>query len=299
VREKHITHYLTRECLEPGADFKIFSYTHRAGGTPWHDHEFFELVYVTEGTGIHTTLRRKSRVRPGSVLCINRAEAHYYTPKTPLTVINVLFTKAFIVKELSLLPVHLRESTGISLFLSGAGGGFQFFQLCASDFVRLRRILDQVLIAYRERKKYSDEIVKIKFLELLTETHRMHESGKSRAGSRVSNRRNEWVDKAVAYMHENYKNKISLTQVAAVTPYHPAYFSALFRRQTGFSVVGYITEYRIHKVCELLANTQKSVLEIAGVAGFNTLSLFNRTFRAIAGTSPLNYRRRFLTGPSG
>jgi AraC-like DNA-binding protein len=83
-----------------------------------------------------------------------------------------------------------------------------------------------------------------------------------------------------------------LEEIAKEIKLVPVYFSAFFRKATGYSVFEYINEYRIYKACELLKETKKPVLEIAYETGYNSISLFNRLFRRITGISPRKYRNQ-------
>jgi AraC-like DNA-binding protein len=90
---------------------------------------------------------------------------------------------------------------------------------------------------------------------------------------------------------ERYAGKVTLAEISSSVGLVPAYFSALFHKLTGYSVFEYLNEYRIYKACELLAKTKKPVLELAYETGFNSISLFNRTFKHLTGKTPLKYRR--------
>ncbi|WP_245809841.1 helix-turn-helix transcriptional regulator [Cohnella massiliensis] len=76
-------------------------------------------------------------------------------------------------------------------------------------------------------------------------------------------------------------------------PYISAsYLSRIFYRFTGFHFREYVTVVRIREAQRLLAETQLQVQEVAGKMGFEHMSHFNRTFKRIAGITPLQYRKR-------
>jgi AraC-like DNA-binding protein len=60
-----------------------------------------------------------------------------------------------------------------------------------------------------------------------------------------------------------------------------ATFGRAFPRLFGKTFVKYLAEVRIEQVCTLLAETERSVTEVAIGAGFGSLSNFNRQFLAL------------------
>jgi len=63
----------------------------------------------------------------------------------------------------------------------------------------------------------------------------------------------------------------------------------------------FVNGYRIEAAKAALAapeNAHRTILEIAYDVGFASLGPFNKTFRAITGTSPRDYRRKVLDDPS-
>jgi AraC-like DNA-binding protein len=76
-----------------------------------------------------------------------------------------------------------------------------------------------------------------------------------------------------------------------------AYASRLFRRETGMTMLEYITRQRISHAQRLLATTDRGVLDIMGECGFKSPTRFYAAFRRYAGGTPAHYRRRFLSAP--
>jgi AraC-like DNA-binding protein len=68
--------------------------------------------------------------------------------------------------------------------------------------------------------------------------------------------------------------------------------SAAINRATAKNVSQYVNEYRIAEACMLLAETDKPVTEIMFDVGFQTKSNFNREFRRVTDTTPIEWRER-------
>ena len=94
------------------------------------------------------------------------------------------------------------------------------------------------------------------------------------------------------FVAENYKGNCSLYELARETTYNYVYLSKHFSKNTGISYTEYVCRFRINEACYLLMNTDNTMLEIAYECGFDCLRSFNRSFKAIIGTSPSEYRMR-------
>jgi AraC-like DNA-binding protein len=70
-------------------------------------------------------------------------------------------------------------------------------------------------------------------------------------------------------------------------------FCKYFKLRTNKTYFQFLGEIRIEHACKLLnRNKNLSIAEIASFSGFNNISTFNRKFRLLKKTSPLQYRVR-------
>ena len=99
------------------------------------------------------------------------------------------------------------------------------------------------------------------------------------------------VELICKYVEENYTHPITVGEVAKRFFMSPGYFLHLFRKEAGVSFMSYVTMFRISKACEMLAETELPVSEIALLCGFGGISQFNRSFRADTGTTPRDDRK--------
>lgn len=98
------------------------------------------------------------------------------------------------------------------------------------------------------------------------------------------------VQKSVDYIWAHYAENISMNEVATNINFSPAYFSRLFKKETGHSFVSYVTLVRILCSIRLLRKTNQSLEQIALDMGFNTPNYFSATFKKEIGLSPSQYR---------
>lgn len=110
--------------------------------------------------------------------------------------------------------------------------------------------------------------------------------------SAVARPRNETIEQVCAHLAANYRQKFSLTEVAARFYLSPYYLSRLFRRVTGQSIVDYLNNRRIEAAQKLLETTELSISAIAEQTGFASAAHFRRVFREVMDISPLQYRKK-------
>ena len=98
------------------------------------------------------------------------------------------------------------------------------------------------------------------------------------------------IRSVAAYMRQHLERPVRLEELARMANLSVSHFSAVFRREIGFSPLDYLIRTRIRHACELLDTTGSSLKEIAAAIGFPDPLYFSRVFRAIHGVSPSQYR---------
>ena len=108
--------------------------------------------------------------------------------------------------------------------------------------------------------------------------------------SRKTEQYSKPVIKCIDYITSFFNTKVTLEDLSGVTGLSPNYLAALFKQETGMTVVEYITKFRIESACALLTQTDYDYLQIALSLGFCTQSYFTKVFREHTGVTPRTYR---------
>lgn len=90
----------------------------------------------------------------------------------------------------------------------------------------------------------------------------------------------------VAYLHEHYHEKFSLTALAESVSMSRNECCRYFKRMMNMTITKYLLEYRLSKAVELLKASDMSITEIAEQTGFGDVSYFIKMFRLKTGTTP-------------
>ena len=91
------------------------------------------------------------------------------------------------------------------------------------------------------------------------------------------------------YIEENFAKGCTLKDLARTMSYDYAYLSKYFIRKIGMSFHDYVNERRLSKACDLLKNTDITVLAVSQECGYNSIRSFNRNFREHFGIAPSEY----------
>jgi len=100
------------------------------------------------------------------------------------------------------------------------------------------------------------------------------------------------VQKAKGYVHFNYMNPLSISQIAEHLGLERTYFSKIFRLVEGATPQEYLLNCRIKAAANMLTDSAYSVGEVSGLVGMHDVHYFSRVFKKITGLSPMRYRRR-------
>lgn len=96
------------------------------------------------------------------------------------------------------------------------------------------------------------------------------------------------------YIQNNYKKKISLSDIAHVGGMGKTHCTKMFRHYLNKSPIEYVIEYRLQKGAELLIHSDLNITEICFETGFSSSSYFAEQFHERMGCTPKEYRRRFV-----
>ncbi|MEO9481528.1 MAG: AraC family transcriptional regulator [Maribacter dokdonensis] len=105
----------------------------------------------------------------------------------------------------------------------------------------------------------------------------------------------ERMARIISYLNENFENKIELETVASIAHMAPNAFCRYFKKRTQKSFVQFLNEIRIGHACKLLIEGKLQITTICYQSGFNTITNFNRQFKALMKMTPTEYMEPYLS----
>lgn len=99
------------------------------------------------------------------------------------------------------------------------------------------------------------------------------------------------MDKVFSYSLKNFKEKISIEDVATLCNLSSTSFCRYFKTITNKSYFDFLTEVRLNHACRLILDSDLTMQHIAIESGFENTSNFYRHFKNFKATTPTEYRK--------
>ncbi len=111
------------------------------------------------------------------------------------------------------------------------------------------------------------------------------------AFSHTNNNNLSVIKKSIDFINDHYNQNITLEMAADQVGLNPAYFSTLFKKETGINFSSYLLNLKIENAKLLLKNSNLSLINIAVELGFDNQSYFSNVFKKATGMTPKQYRQ--------
>lgn len=272
--------------------FKVYEFIVPYYQTPWHFHPEYELVLVTKSRGKKIIGDHISNFEEGDLCLLGPNLPHtyhnspeYFEPESRLQAESLVIH--FSTESLGAGFFHIPEMNSVRELLDKSFLGLQITGLTQKNVAsKFRKLIDttglQRIILLLE---ILDEIAKS------NDTHALASAGMTGENAKDSERLNSVFD----FVMHNFKEKISLDNVASLVNMSESAFCRYFYKRTQKTFFEFLNETRIGYSCRLLLSGDKTVSEIAYESGFNNISHFNRQFLLIKGVTPTAYKKEVVS----
>ncbi len=98
------------------------------------------------------------------------------------------------------------------------------------------------------------------------------------------------VQRALRYIHENYRENITLETLGATLGVHGNYLGQRIKDEAGMTFLKYLTSVRMARAKELLSGGDHNVAEVAELVGYKTSQYFGTIFKSAVGVTPHEYK---------
>lgn len=102
-----------------------------------------------------------------------------------------------------------------------------------------------------------------------------------------------WLRAARELIIEQFKERVSLFEIAAAVGVNPSYLSRMFRKHYQCTVGEFVRRLRLDYAATRISQSKDSLAEIAASAGFYDQSHFSHAFKMHSGVTPAKFRTAF------
>ena len=271
-------------------EFYIGVFQH--GNTGAHTHDFLELVYVLDGSAVHTVNGKSSEIRTGDYFMIDFKMQHEYQCEEgqPVTVVNLLFRPGFIDKTLTkcenfqqLMEHYLIRFQDIVFNQVPTGTVFH-------DEGALLPLIQAMRQEYAVRTYGYMQLLRCYLIQMIVLTLR------SIVDRTHTAPRHACTVFMADYVNQHYMEAVSLNKISTLLNYSMPYLSKRFHEDTGLTFQQYLQQTRILHSCRLLANTDKKVSEVAELVGYADTKFYQEIFKKFMHTTPKAYQKECRSG---
>lgn len=257
-----------------------------------HRHKYIQINYVYKGCGYHIVNNRKMEICKGDIFIIPPYVPHAIEskPEKGLEIFEFEFSTGFILPETESADSYV-DFAYLEPFIVAEEQIKPRFNLDSGLQQEVERILWEVLEEYTSQKPGYMLVAKALLLKLLVITGRAFSSEiKGTETENILKNYRSAVYASIEYLEKNYKESLSLDELAASVNYSKSHFCYLFKAVTGKTYIEYLHSLRIAHAKKLLRETEKTVTDISFEVGYHTITHFNKHFKLITGITPTQYR---------
>ncbi len=257
----------------------------------FHFHSEYQLFVVLEGAGTRFIGDHVSPFKKGDLVFTGPDLPHVWRSDMEYLEGNKQFTTEGIViyfheNFLGETVLQHAEMYRIKQLFAKAQRGMEITGTTAEQVTAMMNQL-------RETKDFESVLELLKILNVLSHTADYKLLASAGYTNSLKESDTERMNKVHAYVMKNFREKISLQQVAGIANMAPASFSRYFKTHSNKTFSDFLTEIRIGYSCKLLIEKQINISQACYDSGFNTLSNFNRQFKAFTQHTPLEYRKKY------
>lgn len=240
---------------------------------PLHAHDFYEMVCVSSGSGMHVIDGISWPISCGSVFVVAPNEEHYFEKVEKLSLLNILMRPEFLTDRLlALLSSFAPEKQFMATHQTIVHSAF-YTNLLNEELTKdlaHRPIMLETLLAQ---------------LAIFLQRGHVSQAAKNCA-------KEDSIIYLLNYLHHNYANtQLSINYLAQKFNMQKRMLERKVQSITALTPNDYITHVRLCHAMNLLVTSEQSITDIAYLCGFNDSNYFSHRFKLFFGIPPRTVRK--------
>lgn len=262
--------------------------------TPIHDHEFYEIAIILQGSARHSTGGVVTEASVGDTFVIPTGASHSWTGTRDLQLLNIYYrAECFI----SIIGASGESTSLSSLFFSShffenpAMRAVVNFKTNSHTLASIRNELAEIQFLPDELPILAQTFCAGCFLKILSRLASNYLTHHSLSPAK------QLMHPTVYRLLEALNHQASLGEVPSMSLHAdqlgmtPQYISRIFTEQVGMPPIKYFNQRRLEHAKELLSKNFHTTTEIAHRLGFSDSAHFCRAFKENFHLTPSEFRR--------
>lgn len=244
-----------------------------------HRKNYYFMAFVKQGNNRHWIDTTPYTVKPNAFYFTIPHQVHLKEVTEPFSGISLSFTEDFLAMDesnsLKSLPIIQNPDNGHELLLND------------QDMIFIDDLLEKIFAEYNSKNEWQHNMLLAYMKVLLIYLSRLYTeqvSHQEQLPGRIL------LKRYLAKIDEAYTNNHEVADYADMLNISPGHLSELIKEQSGKPAITHIHDRLIVEAKRLLFHTDYAVKEIAFHLGFEDASYFNRFFKRLTDTTPVNFR---------
>jgi len=257
----------------------------------WHFHQEFQISLIVKGKGTRFIGDHVQTFNEGDLVFTGpnlphlwRSDEAYFEKDSKLKTRGLviyfdheLFSKSLLEKE---------EFYKINKLIERSARGMEFHGVTKKKVIKL-------LLQIENQSGFNRIIKLFEIVNLLALSDDYNLLSSLGYNKMFKSEDTEKMQIVYEYVMTNFRTKISLREISSMLNMTTTSFCRYFKPRANKTFTRFVNDIRIGHVKKLLYEDNLNISEICYDCGFNTLSNFNRQFKAVTNMSPYEYRSLF------
>lgn len=252
-----------------------------------HRHDFYEVLYLSKGSGFHVIDGNKYEIQPPCVFFMSPGQAHKLEFSNDIEGYIFIFTAEFYLINQN----NQNRLIEFPFFFTIRQDNPPLLLSKPEDIAFLDTLFQKGIGEVANNENYSVELLRSVLDLILTFCSTIYTTSEQQP---AKGKGHIVVKKFLQLVEENYQFNLAVADYADKMALTPNHLTQTVTQLTGKTSSQIIKAKQILEIKRLLVHTNLNVTEIANQLNFPDQSYFAKFFKRETGLSPLQYRMRSL-----
>lgn len=252
-----------------------------------HRHDFFEVLYLYKGSGVHVIDSNQYKIEPPCVFFLSPGQAHKLELSHDIEGYIYIFTPEFYLIN----RVNQNRLIEFPFFYTIQQTNPPLLLKNDDDNIFLKSLFKKGAFEAEKKEKASIEMLRAVLDLILTSCAHLYPEDE---GLMTKGKGHLMVKRFYQLVEENYQRNITVNEYADMLAVTANHLTQTIKQLTGKTSMDIIKSKQILEVKRLLVHTNMGITEIASLLHFNDQSYFTKFFKKETGFTPLAYRNESM-----
>lgn len=252
-----------------------------------HRHDFFEVLYLSKGSGFHIIDGNKYEIKPPCVFFMSPGQAHKIEFSNDIEGYIFIFTAEFYLIN----QTNQNRLIEFPFFFSVRQENRPLDLEMADDILFIESLFKRGINELAKGETFSVELLRSALDLILTTCAVLFKTDKNLL---TKGKGHVVVKRFFQLLEDNFQKNLTVNEYAELLAITPNHLTQTVNQLTGKTSSQIIKSKQVLEIKRLLVHTNLTVTEIANRLNFPDQSYFTKFFKRETGISPLQYRLKQL-----